>query len=174
MAVERVEGNVIDLHTTFSSGSEGVQTLTCGPDGVVMARNFLALGGSGGLLGQATTTAVRGELMPSELRVGATWTTDFDIQGAMGSSPTDPLAPRDRVTQFEATISIAREVIGKENVTVPAGTFSAFKVRSTMNGFSVFGPIVSYEWWSSGKGLVKVTTGDDQSIVSEAISIRTP
>ncbi len=91
----------------------------------------------------------------------------------MGSSPSDPLAAMGRVTEFGATIRIAREVISKENVTVPAGTFSAFKVRSTMEGFSG-ASMVSYEWWTNGKGLVKVTTGDDQSIVSEAITITTP
>ncbi len=173
MAVERVEGNEVDLRTTFQSGTNGTQSLECGPDGAVRAKSFISLGGTAGMTGQARTTAVRGELMPREIRVGTSWVSEFDVDVNLTNAVDDPLAPG-RVTNTGATIKIEREALSEESVTVPAGTFNALKVRSNMTGLGGLGGITSYEWWVEDRGLVKVTTGDDQSIVSEAIRIQAP
>lgn len=178
LSVERVEGNEIELKTAFQSGTTGTQTLEC-EDGVVRAKSFIALGGPSSLTGQAKTTAVRGELMPRDLRVGSAWETEFDVdvkitdplKDPMVDPLSDPLASG-RATRLGTTIKIAREALAEESVTVPAGTFRALKIRSVTTGMGF--PITSNEWWVEGSGLVKVTTGDDQSIVSEAISVRLP
>lgn len=147
-------------------------------EGAVSEMSYLDLGSAINGHVQATTRNVRGVLLPKDLRTGTRWSTSFEVT-LNGTGAT-------QVTNVDATMSADRSVVGEEQVTVEAGTFTALKIegKTTMHFSSqVAGQTVpdmqfeTNEWWVKGKGLVKTQTragsfGDGFS--SEATSITTP
>ena len=73
------------------------------------------------------------QLTPAEFSVGRHWTTRFVFTNPAGTSFRNEMDLR---------------IVGRESVTVPAGTFNAFRVEGT--GISVGGPGMSSHkrtWW---------------------------
>lgn len=95
----------------------------------------------------------------SRWRVGERWESSYRVTGKMtqGGATTG---------EASGTISISNEIVGREPVTVPAGTFDAFKVRSTFvqkmemkigSGMNmpVNNSFTATVWFGSGVGMVK-------------------
>lgn len=183
MEVTAVSRDAATFAIAFDNGIRSQQTYGCA-DGGVRATGYVDFGGAMAGTGSAQyeTRAVRGVLLPENLRVGSTWSTAFDVVMTINSLPSLPTGVA--MGPIEGTVTINRQAIAQEQVTVGAGTFVAMKVRSetSMNmrptdggvtGFPAsMPPMVSYEWWVEGNGLVKTETAD--GIVSQAIEIVTP
>lgn len=183
MEVTNTSRDTATFAIVFDNGIRSQQTYACA-DGGVRATGYVDFGGAMAGTGSAQyeTRAVRGVLLPENLRAGSTWSTSFDVVMTINSLPSLPAGAA--MGPIEGTVTINRQAIGQEQVTVGAGTFVAMKVRSetSMNmrptdggvtGFPVdMAPMVSHEWWVEGNGLVKTETAD--GIVSEAMEIVTP
>lgn len=180
MAISDVTANSAKLTVTYQNGIRSEQIYNCN-NGAIQAAGYVDL--AAGMTGASATTqtrSVEGELLPRDLRVGSRWNTKFTINMNMGGALPPGSGMGDSLT---GSVSIDREAVAEESVTVPAGTFRAIKVKS-LTDFRIdqatgapqesFPPITSYEWWVEGKGMVKTTLGSDQSIVSEATQIVVP
>jgi hypothetical protein len=94
-------------------------------------------------------------VLPPYGEPGATWSSsrdasDFDVYGVTGSS----------------------RVLGVRRVTVPAGSFSALVVRTTLKqpGFP-WGSGVRTSWFAPGKGLVKLVFQHGDGSVSQVVRL---
>jgi hypothetical protein len=94
-------------------------------------------------------------VVPPVAEVGAKWSAvkssrDFDVYGVYGKA----------------------QVVGLANVTVPAGTFKALVVRTTLKqpGFP-WGSGVRTSWFAPGKGLVKLVFRHADGSVSEVVRL---
>lgn len=107
-----------------------------------------------GLVFTFTVTENTGVTIPANLDVGSTWSQDIKFESSqdVGGIQMD--------TQNEASTSCT--AMGRESVTVPAGTFDALKVECNtkltigMNGIPIYtleGP--STAWYALGVGMVK-------------------
>lgn len=107
-----------------------------------------------GLVFNFTVTENTGVTIPANMEVGSTWSQNIKFESSqdVGGVQLD--------TQNEASTSCT--VIGRESVTVPAGTFDALKVECNtkltigMNGtpiYTIEGPSTS--WYALGVGMVK-------------------
>ncbi len=121
-------------------------------------------------------TKVSGVFLPETLAVGTRWESSWESQVEFGGAMAGALPPgMDR--QVTVTLTAVREVVADEEVTTPAGSFRAAKVRALQTtGAMSLGPVSVppqtsevFEWWVRGVGLVK-TSGDFGSI--EAIEVR--
>jgi hypothetical protein len=176
MSVSDVTANQAKLTVEYQGGTRSEQTYVCN-NGAIQASGYVDFAaGMTGASASAQTRSVEGELLPRDLRVGSSWNTRFVISMNMGGVP-------GMGGDLNGTVSIRRTAEAQERVTVPAGTFQAIRVKSETDfrfdpvagaAPEAFPPLVSYEWWVEGKGLVKTTMGGDQSIVSEATAINTP
>ena len=101
-----------------------------------------------------TVTANSGITIPARMDAGSAWSQDISFESTQDAGGTQV------TSQNQAAISCT--VIGRESVTVPAGTFDALKVECqskitiTIAGMSpiVFeGPSIS--WYAEGVGMVK-------------------
>lgn len=176
MSVSDVTANQAKLTVEYQGGTRSEQIYRCN-NGAVQAAGYVDFAaGMTGASASAQTRSVEGELLPRDLRVGSSWNTRFVISmnmGGVGGLGGD----------LNGTVSIRRTAEAQERVTVPAGTFQAIRVKSETDfrfdpvagaAPEAFPPLISYEWWVEGKGLVKTTMGGDQSIISEATSINIP
>lgn len=157
------------------------QTLKC-RDGALEASAYVDLnGGAGRQSYHLETRNASGTYLPSDLRVGSEWTQSFDII-MRPSAGTDPV-----LGTIEGTVTIHRQALAEESVTVPAGTYTALKVesRTSLNFGSIAGvldasagavDVVSHEWWVKNVGLVKTqaTIGGSLTGLSEAERITLP
>ncbi|MDV6374318.1 TapB family protein [Deinococcus arenicola] len=85
---------------------------------------------------------------------GAAWSLIWDLEGKQG------------LLSGRATLTASRQVLGREKVTVPAGTFDAWKVRGVLRVVGKLGPVPLNrdlgefsEWYAEGVGLVKSQSG---------------
>ncbi|CAM4076376.1 hypothetical protein [Deinococcus marmoris] len=81
---------------------------------------------------------------------GATWALIWDLEG------------RQALLSGKATITVRRQVMNREKLTVPAGTFDVWKVRGNLRVVGKLGPVPLNrdlsefeEWYAEGVGLVK-------------------
>ncbi|TAK05195.1 hypothetical protein EPO33_04440 [Patescibacteria group bacterium] len=163
---ERSATNLKLLYTFSTTASGGgslsfTQDVRC-DDGALSALSYADIGSAvtGGRV-SARTTRSSGLLMPRDISVGTTWTSSFDIEATITLPGT--LGSR----TVSSTINNESRVVGQESVTVPAGTYQAFKVESTLTTQS--GPIsgiaippqtvVSTSWFVEGLGMVKSVAG---------------
>lgn len=177
-----------DYRSVLSSGSTSwdvVQSQSCRADGSVVQEGWqgdVVLGSFAGLdLGGQEVTAATSTneeprpylLAASLMEPGATWTYDYKMvvsaEFNFGGTPLD-------LSQTVLTTG-AYEVIGRESVTVPAGTFFALHLRNTYSQDSpeedsatlatFSSTSVSDLFYVDGLGLVKevTTAADDPSDV---------
>lgn len=128
----------------------GANTVTaafkCGPNGVTGTPSV----STPGL--KITSLTTRGVTQPPRLAVGTAWTSGVTVVGTVQGQP----------VRNETDISL--RVVGREQVKVPAGTFTAFKIESTtVTKVSAAGqnlnppPARSTSWVVEGIGNVKTT-----------------
>lgn len=143
------------------------QGWVCQPDGL----KAMQLGGGSaegisiqGMTAEFNTSEVTGVNLPQTLTSGMQWQYSLKLQGTI-VMPGDPQAPANGV------YSVAMQEMGRETVTVPAGTFETVKIQSnsTVDIISSFAgnevPIkfsgTTITWYAPGVGYVKsVENGD--------------
>ena len=153
--------------TTQFADTTRIQEWTCQPDGL----KALQLGGgsAAGVSIQAmtadlTTSEATGIILPKDISSGMEWEYSLALQGTVAM-------PGDQQSQSSGTYSVSMKELGRETVTVPAGTFEAVKIQSnsTVDIISVFAgneiPIkfngTTITWYAPGVGYVKsVENGD--------------
>lgn len=181
MTASNVTNSGAKMIIAYEGGTRSEQNYAC-VNGAIQATGYVDLAaGMSGASATVETRSVEGELLPQNLRVGSRWSTRFTIR--MNMANVLPVGTNAVGDTLNGTVAIDREAVAEESITVPAGTFRAIKVRSStdvridpppgMPATSV-PPLVSYEWWVEGRGLVKTVMGQDQSIVSEATAIIVP
>lgn len=154
----------------------------CTDNGIV-EHQFLNLSSllTGGIT-QIESRGASGTMLVRDLRPGAQWSQGFDFITTSNAGGVRMV--------MGSNVTIDREAIGEEMVTVPAGTFSAMKIKSKIkmaNKLMTSGganelPLINLEqneWWVRGKGLVKSqSTGNNGGLLnlswlSEATAIAT-
>ncbi|HUM28278.1 MAG TPA: hypothetical protein PKN81_18705, partial [Anaerolineales bacterium] len=111
-----------------------------------------------------TTIEINGISLPKEVTPGMQWAYSLKMQGTMAM-------PGDQQAQSSGVYSVTTQEIGRETITVPAGTFEAVKLQSnstidivtSFEGIDV--PIkfngTTISWYVPGVGFVKsVENGD--------------
>lgn len=168
------------LHYTFDRGMQMDSELSCGDDGL-LAKTYLDLGSvmAGGDV-QAKTLSSSGNFLPRDLAVGTTWTSTYEVE----VKNTNPQAAQLGMATNHMNLTTENKVISEEQVTVPAGTFTALKVESKnamkmklgANMPEVNTAYTTYSYFVRGKGLVKSEISDSQLGTSgmEATEIVTP
>jgi hypothetical protein len=118
----------------------------CGPNGVSGTPSV----STPGL--KITSLTMRGVTQPPRLAVGTAWTSGVTVVGTVQGQP----------IRNETDISL--KVVGREQVKVPAGTFTAFRIESTTTvkvtaaGQNLSPPVArSTSWVAEGVGNVKTT-----------------
>ena len=140
---------------TTKVGSNAVTAaFKCGPNGVTGTPSV----STPGL--KVTSLTTRGVTQPPRLAVGTTWTSGVTLVGTVQGQP----------MRNETDISL--KVVGREQVKVPAGTFTAFKIESTTTtkvtaaGQSLNPPPTrSTSWVVEGIGNVKSTVGSPPTTI---------
>ncbi|MBD3251734.1 hypothetical protein GF380_04770 [Candidatus Uhrbacteria bacterium] len=144
------------------------QELEC-KDGQIRALSYF--NGAGAVSFDVETVSAEGEILPADLGPGKEWTSTYEI--VMKS--TDPNMP-ESLRNFNASVTMQRKALGEEEVTVPAGTYTALQVETVVDfametEFPIDFGYEGTEYWVKGVGLVKSVAGEIQS---EAVSITLP
>ncbi|HTM68097.1 MAG TPA: hypothetical protein VL426_02255 [Candidatus Binatia bacterium] len=137
------------------------QEIVC-KDGSVTTETML---GAPGASGSAATQTKRseGQLLPKDVHAGSTWSASYETVLTTQAAPGAASAP---VTM---TVDAKSKAVGEEQVTVPAGTFTAMKVETTstanlvMEGAPPSDPRITMtqQWWVKGLGLVRSVSKAD-------------
>jgi hypothetical protein len=164
--ITEVRADGFTLTTQFTDQTH-TQEWVCQPDGL----KALQLGGGSasgisvqGMTSNLKTSNVTGISLPHDVTSGMQWQYSQQLMGTI-VMPGDPQAPA------SGTYSIIMQEMGRETVTVPAGTFDAVKIQSnsTVDIISSFAgsevPIkfnsTAITWYAPGIGYVKsVENGD--------------
>ena len=113
--------------TALAGGSTITHAWKCAGEGLA-ALDYAQLNfgnqGEGGMKMDIDTVNAEGVMIPAAAnwKIGYKWKTRFDLSGKI-ESPGAP-TPGD----MKSTVLLDHEIVGEEPVTVPAGTFNAFKV----------------------------------------------
>lgn len=115
-----------------------------------------------------------GDEFPATIAVGTEWTAHKKVK--MTTSDTSQIARM--MNGAITTTDITTKVVAEESITVPAGTFTAFKLQQTVKLSQAIGgrPVTTTSnttsWFVKGLGTVKTTSGTGASAFSmEAQSV---
>ncbi len=168
--VSEVSAGRAKLDTVISYMGEKTisQELVCGADGSIETNSYMDMAGAFGSPFKATTKSVSGEVLPKVLKVGDKWTLRYEMELDMSSLKMPTL------TKMTGYVETTNEVVAEEKVTVPAGEFTAMKVRSdTFSHYSAGAdrPTTesrssSFQWYVKGVGLVKQEDVTNKSVMS--------
>jgi hypothetical protein len=137
------------------------QQWSCGPDGIALldyAGGGAAAISTAGLQGTFTTTEMSGVTLPASMSPGSTWNQAFSLEALLDMGEAGEASGTGSAT-------IDYQAIGTESVTVPAGTFDAMRVESTLStnieatfaGLTV--PVMlttqTVSWFVDGVGWIK-------------------
>jgi len=177
IAVSDVATGRAKLTTTINyMGSHTIsQNLTCGANGSIEGDTYMDMAGAFGSPLKITTKSASGDVLPKALKVGDKWTTRYDTETDMSSYKIP------NVTKASGYVETVNEVVGEEKVSVPAGDFTAMKVRAdSVSSFTVMAGSppqetrsTSYQWYVSGVGLVKTEDVTNKSVMT-AVKIVNP
>lgn len=150
------------LHIDYLCGKDGISSATLGN-----------LPGAAGSFSLSVTNFSGTNFPPADQwKTGATWSASYTVEG--GGTIQD--------IQADATGQVTQdyEIVGQESITVPAGTFNAYQVNSTlsqqltlaMNGITVPVEVTisSTDWYAKGIGQIKSMTLGDFASTSELAS----
>ncbi|MEI7512782.1 MAG: hypothetical protein WCK01_04995 [Candidatus Uhrbacteria bacterium] len=134
------------------------QEFTC-ESGVIRAKGQLDMPSvAGGASISYTTNSVDGPFLPSDMNVGTKWDTTYNVT----MHTTNPVLAKMMDGKNQST-HIKSEVIGEESVTVPAGTYTALKVKMNVEIKSDISKqpmgTTSEMWFVKGIGMVKSISG---------------
>lgn len=147
------------------------QEWACGPEGLA-GLEYGASISAPETSAQFETTSTSGVTLPASIAAGDEWTQSFEIQG-------EQVLPNGETATSQGTVTFASQAAGVEEVTVPAGTFQAMRVDSTVTFDltaqvgDVSAPVslesTSSSWFAPEIGLVK-TVGTD-TMFSEGATV---
>lgn len=157
-----VRSDGFTVTTKFDDNTMVSQDWLCKPDGLLAltmgtGQTPFGLSLPAGVEAQLTTANATGLTLPADVQAGMKWPYSIDLAGTLSQGSLSAQLAGAITTEFQA--------LGREQVTVPAGTFDAMKVQgiSTVkvsadyHGLSV--PITSVVnttfWFAPGVGLVK-------------------
>jgi hypothetical protein len=135
------------VKTTFEGGTGVTHGWKCSGDGLAALEyanvNFANQNQSNMQLDVKTISA-KGVFIPSEgnWKVGYKWSNEYDVAGTMKGTGAMPSG------DMKSNVTLEHEIIGEESVTVAAGTFNTFKVKSKI----------------TQKGIMQMTTGPVTSV----------
>lgn len=168
--------SVVTITTKVSTAGRTVMSFSADGRSVLAERTFICDHGAVSPVGyfdpeslvvpaaKLEVQTVRGVYLPADLKIGSSWTLAYDLLERSAGSGAKSTAP-DQLSH----VQFRNEAVGLEQITVPAGTFDALRVRSSLTsvaevpGTSKLLPIataVRNEWWVKGIGMVKM---DDES-----------
>jgi hypothetical protein len=160
-----VRGNTSHINNEFE----------CDSSGRVRGRGYFDLASS--MLGidfDYEVLEMSGDIFPAELAVGTEWSSHTKVK--MNTSETSTIGRL--MNGAVVTTDITNKVLAEESVTVPAGTFNAFKIQQTVKlqqtlaGRPVNTETVSTSWFVKNVGSVKMQSGTGSGAFSmEAQSI---
>lgn len=158
-------------HTTGGSSIPLSFDYTCNEGGLVSS----TLGGLPSMAGfSLEVTSFSGANFPpaDQWEVGASWSASYTVEGTGTVEGID--------VAVNGEITTAYEIVSEESVEVPAGTFDAYKVDSTLTqrlNMSMGGvsmpmemAISSSDWYVEGIGQVKTMTYGDFASTTELVS----
>jgi len=133
------------------------------------------------LLGQNTqftseTKNTSGDLLPKDLAVGSEWSGSFESEATINN----PQMIKMGMGKMEIASDLTHKAVAEEQVTVPAGTYTAIKVETTTkitttmsaNAKPAMTTTQTTEWWVKDVGLVKTVAGSGTSqYTTEAVSV---
>jgi hypothetical protein len=175
--VEVQPGSTSDAHkllyTITANGKDYpiAQEFTCDGSGI-RANGQLELGAAmGGMQVTYTTDSVNGPFMPSVMTVGTNWDTTYNVTIHTTNAA---LAPR--IDGKQQSTHITNTVESEEDVTVPAGTYHAIKVKMdiTINSALIPTPVhtTTETWFAKDIGMVKsVSSGSGMETTTEATAV---
>lgn len=182
MRVTSADATSVNLRSTFASEAPGQPPITADQvinctNGGLQARSYVDLGSR--LMGGAAanqfnieTRNATGELLPRDVAVGSRWEGGFNIHMDPVAAGIDNPAMRG----IDLAVTIRRHAVAEEQVSVPAGQYTALKIEAVTDVGGV-SSITGTEWWVRGVGMVKSTydlgTGS-QTTVTEALSVTVP
>jgi hypothetical protein len=160
-------------HSTFAGVSSDIGW-TCSTDGLLSTQfASLTLAAPGQF--KFTTLKSSGVTLPapSQWKVGTTWKNGYDVKGELVAGGNTATA--------QGTVTYASTIAAQESVSVPAGTFTALRVDSTvtialaMTVSGISAPTnFSFQvasWYVPNMGMVKtVTTGKGINATTELTS----
>lgn len=123
-----------------------LENWSCTPEGLVQAPSDDLAAIATGANGTVTVETVSndGVTLPKDIQAGDTWSEKFTVN-VVGP---DATTPWDVAYEFQA--------IGTEDVSVPAGTFTALHLTNHMTWLSGAVPAMDLDYWfAQGVGLVK-------------------
>jgi hypothetical protein len=165
-SITQVRADGFTLSSQFTDLTR-TQEWACQPDGL----RALQLGGGSaagislqGMTADLITSEITGISIPQTVRSGMEWQYSLKLQGTVAM-------PGDQQAQSNGAYSASMKELGKETVTVPAGTFEAIKIQSNseVDIMAVFEGIevpvkfngTTITWYAPGVGYVKsVENGD--------------
>lgn len=160
-----VRGRVSQINNEFE----------CDANGRVRGRGYFDLASS--MLGidfNYEVLEMTGDIFPADLAVGTEWNSHTKVKMNTSDSTTIGRLMNGAVV----TTDITNKVVAEESVTVPAGTFMAFKIQQTvklqqtLGGRPVNTETVSTSWFVKNVGAVKMQSGTGASAFSmEAQSV---
>jgi hypothetical protein len=137
---------------------------TCSSEGLLAAQ-FANLNTGGPSQFKFETLKSSGVTVPAAatLKVGATWNNGYEVKAQISTGNT--------TNQAQGKITQAHKIVGQESVTVPAGTYNAFKVETDFSmalSIVVGGVTVPTNfnfkvtsWFAPNVGLVKSVTASE-------------
>lgn len=168
MRIASASKNKIGLVYEFPENLKVEQNLTC-EAGLLKALGYVDFGNSGGGKVDLETKSADGSFLPPSLDIGTTWDANFVVE----AKPQGGVLAEAGITSMLQTIKTKNKVLGKESVTVAAGTFEAYKVEQTVDiTVTIAGtattPIkaTSYAWWAKDVGMVKSSSDIEGSAAS--------
>ena len=177
ITTSNLAGDTFTERHEFSSGGTLTRGWRCGSEGLSALQygNF----STPQTTLQMTTVRSEGVTIPAADRwqPGATWDSRYEVRGGVaGANNNNP------GMEMSGPIEINSRIVGQESVTVPAGTFDAMKVESTLTarlttsagGRSVSMPPTTFRtnaWYARGVGVVKIEqVGGFGSTMTELLS----
>jgi hypothetical protein len=102
------------------------------------------------------TEQVTGPILPSDVQLGSSWSTTYEITQAIKDG------------EYFFTVQLDNCVVAEKRITVPAGTYNTFKVRvtgsKTLEGSKNPPEIIRQDiYWAKGVGIIKIVdkSGDE-------------
>ena len=170
-------GSTADSHKlvyTFTASGHTVpvtQEFTCDSSGIHANGQLDLATALGGAQFSYQTDSVDGPFLPANMSVGTNWETTYNVTVHTSNSV---LAAR--IDGKHQSTNIKSSVIGEEDVTVPAGTYHALKVKMdiTINSELIGTPVqtTTETWFVKNIGMVKsVSTSNGVESTTEATAV---
>jgi hypothetical protein len=142
-----ITADAFKVKTTFEGGTGVTHGWKCLGDGLAAleyANVNLANQNQSNMQLDMKTISARGVFIPSEnnWKVGYKWSNEFDVAGTMKGTAGMPSG------EMKSNVMLEHEIVGEESLTVAAGTFNTFKVKTKV----------------TQKGTMQMTTGPAVSV----------